>query len=203
MGLRPVSCCLGVPPTWTPDCTLPFAVKAETGFSLLETLVAVTLLSIGVGALAQLSVISADANRRARAITTASVLAQQKMEQLRALTWRFDPLGLRVSDETSDTSVTPEAPTGGTGLSVSPAASLATNTPGYCDFVDPSGRLLGDGGGGSEVPANALYIRRWSIAGVPADPENTIAIQVLVTTTGAQHSGESARLVSVRTRRGV
>ena len=182
---------------------LSLTVKAEAGFSLLETLVAVTLLSIGVGSLAQLSVIAADANRRARVITTASLLAQQKMEQLRALTWRFDPIGLRVSDETSDTSVTPEAPTGGAGLSVSPAASLATNTAGFCDFVDASGRLLGDGAGGSAVPPGTLYIRRWSIAPVPADPDNTIAIQVLVTTTGAQHSGESARLVSVRTRRGV
>jgi prepilin-type N-terminal cleavage/methylation domain-containing protein len=178
-------------------------VKTEAGFSLLETLVAVTILSIGVGALVQLSVIAAGATRRARAITTASVLAQQKMEQLRALAWKFDPAGRRVSDLTSDTSATPEAPTGGTGLRVSPAESLAVNTAGYCDFVDASGRLLRGGRGGSVAPANTLYIRRWSIARVSAAPDDTIAIQVLVTMIGGEHAGESARLVSVRTRRGL
>lgn len=177
-------------------------MKAEAGFSLLEALVAVTILSVGVGALAQLSVIAADANRRARAITTAALLAQQKMEQLRALVWRFDRAGQRISDDASDTSVAPEAPTGGTGLRPSPATSLTTNTPGYYDFVDASGLLLGDGGGGP-APVNALYVRRWSIAPVPADPDRTIAIQVVVTAIGVDRAGESARLVGVRTRRGV
>ena len=174
-------------------------MKADAGFSLLETLVAVTLLGVGVGALAQLSVIAADAGRRARGITTASVLAQQKMEQLRALAWWFDRAGQRVTDDASDTSIAPESPTGGRGLSLSPAASLTTNIPGYYDYVDASGRLLGDGGGGT-VPTDARYIRRWAIAPVFGDPDDTIAIQVLVAPTGARRAGEAARLIMVRTR---
>ena len=181
---------------------LRLAMETDAGFSLLETLVAVTVLSVGVGALAQLSMLASSANRRARAVTTGSVLAQQKIEQLRALTWRFDLDGARLSDASSDTRTVPEAPTGGTGLSPSPPASLITNTAGYCDFADASGVVLGGGGGGSVPPSGTLYVRRWSIAPVPADPDNTIVIQVLVTTIGAERVKESAHLVSVRTRRG-
>lgn len=196
------------------DCKLHFVVscsvrhrvrrlvRSEGGFSLIETLVAVTLLVVGVGALAQLFVISTRANGRARSISTASLLAQAKTEQLRALTWGFDPFGLPVSDTTSDTRVEPEQSTGGTGLSVSPPDTLARNVAGYCDFVDATGRLLGDPANDARVPAAAIYVRRWSVDPLPADPGNTIVIQVLVMPATTERSGESARLVSVRTRRG-
>ena len=181
--------------------TLPVAARHDDGFSLLETLVAIALLTVGVGALAQLVVIATQANRRATSITTASILAQEKAEQLRALAWGFDRFGLPVSDTTSDTRVEPESSTGGTGLSASPPDALGRNVPGYCDFVDATGRRLGDPASGARVPDRAMYVRRWSIDPLPANPDNTIVIQVLVTLAAAQRPEESARLVSVRTRR--
>jgi type II secretory pathway pseudopilin PulG len=177
-------------------------VKSSAGFSLLETLVAITLLTVGVCSLAQLFVISARANQRAHAITTASVLAQQKMEQLRALMWGVDDLGRALTDTTSDTTTMPERPAGGVGLSPSPGNTLAMDTPGYCDFVDAFGELVDAGAGPSSVPAASVYTRRWSITRVPANPDNTIVVQVRVIATTPWGQGESASIVGVRTRRG-
>ena len=185
--------------TWAPR---------EGGFSIVEVLVATTIVIVAVAALAQLLALSTRANASAKSTTYASVLAQQKMEQLRALTWGFDVLGLPVSDTTTNLTVMPEAAAGGTGLSASPANSLDTNTEGYCDFVDRFGRPLG---GGTTPPAGAVYVRRWSVEPLPANPDNTIVLQVLVTTSRGRNdvgtsstslrSPNAARLVSVKTRK--
>src|SRR5437870_3172963 len=99
-------------------------MKTERGFSLLEVLIATTILATAVTALAQLFAVSTRANANARTTTFASVLAQQKMEQLRGLTWGFDIQGLPTSDTSTDLTVVPEKPTGGTGLSPSPGGTL-------------------------------------------------------------------------------
>jgi prepilin-type N-terminal cleavage/methylation domain-containing protein len=180
---------------------------AERGFSLLEVLVAATVLTVGLAALAQLFLISTRANVSAKSTTTAVILAQQKVEQLRGLTWGFDMLGLPVSDYMSDTTVNPEAPTGGTGLRPSPPGALETNHEGYCDFLDQYGFSLG---GGKTAPRGAVYTRRWSIEPLPANPRNTLILQVLVTRVrdAASDAGkktrrlpEEARIVSVKTRK--
>src|SRR5207344_2437984 len=103
-------------------------------------------------------------------------------------TWGFDALGLPVTDTTTDVSAVPET-SGGRGLSLSPAHSLGTNSEGYCDFVDAFGRPLG---GGTAPPAGTAYIRRWSIEALPADPDNTIVLQVLVTRAGSGHGADTS-----------
>jgi len=131
-------------------------------------------------------------------------LAQQKLEELRALTWGFDTQGLPIADTTTDTAANPSRPTGGTGLSSSPSGSLDENTSGFVDYVDRFGDKLG---GGAAPPAGALYTRRWSIQPLPQDPGNGLIIQVLVkrtaVATGLVRPGRllaDARLVTVRTR---
>jgi prepilin-type N-terminal cleavage/methylation domain-containing protein len=173
-------------------------VKSDAGFSLLETLVAVTLLTIGVCGIAQLSVIATQANQRAQAITMASLLGQEKIEQLRALAWGIDELGTPITDTDSNTGILPAAPTGGPGLRFSPGDALTTNASGYCDFLDHAGRLLN---GAAGVPENAAYIRRWSIEPLATDPANTLVIQVRVVARMSEHSTESVRLLTIRARR--
>lgn len=127
---------------------------------------------------------------------------QAGQEQLRALTWGLDDLGRALTDTTSDTTTVPERPSGGMGLSPSPGNTLATDTPGYCDFVDAFGGLLDGGAIAASAPTGSVYTRRWSITRVPADPDNTIVIQVRVIARTPWGQGESASLVGVRTRRG-
>jgi len=82
----------------------------DRGFSLLEVLVATTLLTVALSSLAQLLLFASRANAGARATTQAVVLAQDKMEQLR---------GMDISE-----------------LAVSPPGALVANVAGYVDYVD-------------------------------------------------------------------
>ncbi len=160
----------------------------ERGFTLLEVLIATTLLFVGVAALAGLSMMATRANTAARTTTFASLLAAQKMEELRSLTWGYDALGQPRSD-----------------LTPSPADALSHNTSGYCDFLDAAGRSLG---GGSSPPAQAAFVRRWSIEPLPSNPANTLVLHVLVMRVRSDQSGvahalpDEASLVTVRTRTG-
>ena len=176
-----------------------FVVRRAEGFSLLETLVAVSVFAVGISALAQLIVLATHLNQRSKAVTLATLLAQEKIEQLRALAWGVDVLGLAVTDLSSDTAVVPEAGSGGTGLGPSPENSLAVNADGYCDFADASGRLLSGAGPALAVPAGAAFIRRWSVKALSA---STLLIQVHVLGR-APSSGVLARLATVRARRAV
>jgi type II secretory pathway pseudopilin PulG len=179
----------------------------DGGFSLVEVLIATSLLATSLVALAQLFAISVKNNAVAKNGTFTQVLAGQKMEQLRGLTWGFDPLGLPISDVATDTTVSPEVTTGGKGLAPSPSNTLQSNTDGYVDYLDPNGNALG---GGTVVPDNASFIRRWFIEPLPTNPNNTLVIQVLVTrrrNRGTADLGsvarapEEARLITVKTRK--
>lgn len=181
--------------------------NSESGFSLVETLVATAILATSLVSLAQLFVVATQSNAVAKNGGTTMILAQQKMEQLRGLTWGFDSVGLPLSDTTTDTAKSPET-AGGTGLLPSPANSLWANTDGYVDYISATGRSLG---GGTSVPTGTAYIRRWSIDPLPTNPNNTLIIQVLVTRPQTQTQGgtqrlgtrfpEESRLVGMKTRK--
>jgi type II secretory pathway pseudopilin PulG len=175
----------------------------ERGFSLIETLIAIGLLIVVAGSLAQLFAIGQRSNARARDFSMSSILAAAKVEQIRSLSWGFDLAGQPLTDRSADLSVSPERPTGGVGLHTSPSDALDRNVDGYCDFLDASGVPLGTG---SSPPLNTSYIRRWSVVPVAADPVNGLVIQVRVvgrsaaeTRAGRPAAGE-ARLVSIRAR---
>ena len=79
--------------------------------------------------------------------------------------------------------------------------------PPYVDYLDDAGRWVGHD---ADPPANAVFIRRWAVWPLPADPERTLVLQVLVTTVRDDRSratewngrtGVEALLVSVRTRK--
>jgi Tfp pilus assembly protein PilV len=62
----------------------PFGPASQRGYSLVDALVASGLLAAAVAGLAQLFVVAARANADARDTTYATVLAAQKIEELRA-----------------------------------------------------------------------------------------------------------------------
>jgi len=184
--------------------------SSSRGFSLVEVLVAMGLLTVVSLGVAQLFALSTRANVIAKGATSTTAMAEQKLEQLRGLTWGFDIAGqgLPLSDTTTNLTVTP--PThDGSGLNPSPTDALEQNTAGFVDFLDGGGNWVGTG---SIPPATAVYIRRWSIQPLPTNPNNTLVIQVLVTpVTNEQARVESqytrtrmagdALLVTVRTRK--
>jgi prepilin-type N-terminal cleavage/methylation domain-containing protein len=189
-----------------------FSSSSQRGFSLVEVVIAMGLLTTVSLGVAQLFAVSTKANRTARNQTSAVALAEQKIEQIRSLSWGFDlnGLGLPVTDTTTNLAVYPHTNTGG-GLNPSPADSLLFNRDGFVDYLDGNGAWVGTG---ATPPGNAAYIRRWSILPLPTNPNNTLVIQVLVTpvademqrvettdrTTRPRLAGD-AMLISVKTRK--
>jgi prepilin-type N-terminal cleavage/methylation domain-containing protein len=86
--------------------------RSARGFTLVEALVAVALVAAAIGAVAQLAALAAAATRAARSGTMATFLAQDKMEELRALAPQLQP---------------------------SPADALERNVAAYSDFRDTRG----------------------------------------------------------------
>jgi prepilin-type N-terminal cleavage/methylation domain-containing protein len=171
-----------------------FSFNNKHGFSLVEVVIAMCLLTVMSLGVAQLFATSTKANLTARGVTSTTPLAEQKMEQLRSMTWGFDDQGqgLPVTDTTSNIAVNPPTQSG-TGLNPSPTDSLERNTPGFVDFLDAGGNWVGTG---TEGPATTAYIRRWSIQPVPTNPNNTLVLQVLVTPVAS----EKGRVASQYTR---
>jgi prepilin-type N-terminal cleavage/methylation domain-containing protein len=190
-----------------------FNFRSAKGFSLVEVLVAMGLLTVVSLGVAQLFAVSTRANQVAKGQTSTTALAEQKLEQLRALTWGFDTdgQGLPVSDSSSNLSTDPPTATGN-GLNPSPTDSLESSSDGYVDYLDANGQYVGTG---ADIPANAVYVRRWAIQPLPTNPNNTLILQVFVTpvtnervrragtggTSGQRRLPGDALLVSVKTRK--
>lgn len=181
--------------------TLEPIVQADGGFTLIEVLTAVAILTLSVLGLVQAFTGTARATALARRMTVTSTVAAQKLEQLRGLAWGYDMAGLPLSDRQADTTVVPELPSGGRGLAASPSGALHANAAGYCDFLDAHGRSLG---GGTAPPPAAVYVRRWSIQPLPADPADTLVLQVRVLSREAASLGAEdpgvVTLTTIRTR---
>jgi hypothetical protein len=180
--------------------------SSEAGFSFPEVIVATLIMVTGVVSMAGMFVMATRSNITARNTSFATILAEQKLEQLRSLAWGFDVQNLPVSDTATDTTVVPESPIGGTGLAPSPAEALHRNTKGYVDHLDAWGEIVGNE---EKAPNTALYTRRWSIEPLPNNPNNTLILQVLVTRhldrpedggRGVRLADE-ARVITVKTRK--
>jgi prepilin-type N-terminal cleavage/methylation domain-containing protein len=161
--------------------------NAADGFTLIEVLVALTLVAaIAIGTL-QLFVVAARSSASAQHQSALTWLAVQKIEQLSGLTMASDEAtGVTLTDSSSNTADEPMT-AGGTGLSISPPDSLDRNAPGYVDYVDDAGRLVS---GGSSPPASAVYVRRWRIRATPG--VDALAIDVLAITAAQVRANPSA-----------
>jgi len=67
-------------------------MEAEKGFTLVEVMLAVCILSIGLLAIASMHVSSIDANSGSRRLTEAMNYAQDKLEELQTLSYSDDML---------------------------------------------------------------------------------------------------------------
>lgn len=184
--------------------------SSNRGFSLVEVVFALGILMAVALGVAQLFAMSTRANLVGRGSTMTTALAEQKLEQIRSLTWGFDEdgLGLPVTDTSTNLSVWPLTQDG-SGLNPSPTDSLEENKAGYFDYLDAHGSWVGNG---TTAPGTAVYVRRWCILPLPTNPNNTLVIQVLVSPlaneiarretafTRTRMAGD-ALLISVKTRK--
>jgi prepilin-type N-terminal cleavage/methylation domain-containing protein len=145
------------------------------GFTLLEVVIALSILCVVVLTVAQLFAVSVEGMAVSRAQTVSATLAAARLEQLRALAFVFDDAGARVTDLSTDLS-RDEPASGGSGLSIAGTDSLSTNTTGFVDYLDLHGRWVGNG---PSPPGAAVFVRRWSIDPLGGSPD-ALVVQVLV-----------------------
>jgi Tfp pilus assembly protein PilV len=92
----------------------------QSGFSIVEAVIAMALLMSSVMSLAQVVFQSARTTTLSGGRTLAVLLAADKMEQLRALAWTVDAAGLPVADA---------------GLAASPSDALDRDLAAYADRI--------------------------------------------------------------------
>lgn len=183
--------------------------RGAVGFTLIEVLIAILLLVLTSVGVAQLVAMATKAIRASREQALTVLLAAAKMEQLRALEWTYvstSGVAVERSDFTTNL-IAPDLSGAGLGLSSSPAGALAGNTSFHAEYLDGRGRWAGSG---ALPPPDAVFVRRWAIVPVPADPARSLVLQVLVTTVQQDRqrggpwrirSGTEAALVTVLTRK--
>jgi hypothetical protein len=165
------------------------AFEDARGFSLAEVVICAGLLVAVASGVSQLVAMAVRASDAARTRTIATMIAAQRMEQLRALAWGAE------TDLTTDLSTNPPTASG-RGLQPSPAGALASNLPPYVDHLTGAGEWAG---AGPAPPGGGVYTRRWSVRPLERDPNHTLILEVLVTRAGAA-SNQGVHLLSVRSR---
>jgi hypothetical protein len=143
-------------------------LSPERGTTLIETMIALTILLVVMGGLITIAAMAStttENNGHLAARTTED--AQDKMEQL---------LVLAYTNTSTDTTVFPASPAGGSGLAIGGSLNTAAPVNGYVDWLAADGSLLG---GGVAQPAGWFYERVWQVS---AYSPNVKQISVLVTT---------------------
>jgi type II secretory pathway pseudopilin PulG len=136
------------------------ALRNNRGTTLLEAVVAASLLvTLAVGT-ASLILLARRLGDRAEQLIAATTLAAARLEALRAIPWQYDIDGAQ-----------PEFP----GLAFSPADALNRNSTGFWDATDESGQVLP-----GHAPAGAAFVRRWSIVPALTGPALAKALEVCV-----------------------
>lgn len=161
-----------------PHTTIQLATDAsESGFSLLETMVAMAILLVAAAGLLPLGLVAfSTSENQGHLSARAAEYAQDKLEQLMALSY---------GDTTSDTRVFPAPETGGSGLTVGGNSNPAAPVANYVDYLDIDGTLIPSPSGAP--PAGWYYQRVWQVTLPQANLK-----QITVTATVARAVGSWA-----------
>jgi prepilin-type N-terminal cleavage/methylation domain-containing protein len=148
----------------------------ERGFTLLETVFALSLLLVVAAGIAPLSLVAVKATENQGHLAARTTeYAQDKLEQLMALAY---------GDSTSDTRVFPSTDVNGSGLTIGGNSDPSAPVMLYVDYLDINGTLIATNG--NAVPAGWFYKRVWQVSSPRA---NLKKIDVTATVRVASQGG--------------
>jgi prepilin-type N-terminal cleavage/methylation domain-containing protein len=164
------------------NTSISLSRKSHAGMSLLETMIALTiLLIVAAGMMGLATIATSTTETQGHLATRTTEYAQDKMEQLLALAFCDGPPNTTATDTTVFPAVVNASGTGLAGCTnpggnpptASSGGSLDPTNPatGYVDYLDTSGNLVSGTG-------NWEYIRVWQIS-VPSGSSGLKQIAVL------------------------
>ena len=153
-------------------------LQQEKGFTLVETLIALVILSFGLMALAQVLAMTLLMNKNnGRDASKTVALAHDKMEELGSLNF---------TDTATNLTANPPYPTNGVGLTAGGSIAPAATVDGYVDYLDD--------GGSRTTAASAAFTRQWQII---SDTANLKRIMVSVASNKSFKYGTAPVTVTV------
>ena len=154
-------------------------VSSAHGFSVIEAIAAAAVIAVALTTLAQLASLASRQNVTARRATSALVLAQAKLEELRSLPWRFDADGSRVSSP---------------ALAPSPPNALTADLEGWIERLDRFGAPVDD-------QRLVHYRRRWAVVPLTPFDLDALTLQVCVVGESTPDALPDACVAAIRLRK--
>ena len=130
--------------------------ESQEGFSLIEVMIAIVILTVGLLSLAQMMVVATNANAVAGRMTASAALAKQQLELLKAAPFYTNPANPSIG------SMNPLLAAGG---------DLDSNDAGYFQLYDADGQPVDPGQG-------ALFVVRWQITLI-VEPKGVMPLAML------------------------
>jgi prepilin-type N-terminal cleavage/methylation domain-containing protein len=146
----------------------------ERGFSLIEVMIAILILTIGLLSLAQMMMIAANSNALSGRMTASAALAKEQLELLKAAPFYLNPADISV---------------GGMNPMLVEGGSLTSDDANYHQYYDPDGQPLVPNG-----PNGAAYRVRWQIRTV-VPPGGDMPLAMLQITVRCEGLGAAYRFV--------
>ena len=158
--------------------------KGRAGFSLIEVMIAIVILTVGLLSLAQMMVVATNANAVAGRMTASAALAKQQLELLKAAPFYTNPANPSLA------AMNPLLAEGG---------DVDSNVADYFQLYNADGEPVDPGDG-------SLFVVRWQIEQL-VDPKGSMPLAMLRITVRCLPSSESgiflgvgdARFVTFRT----
>lgn len=177
---------------------------SQLGMSLLETMIALTvLLIVTVGVMSMATIAVQTTENQGHLESRVTEYAQDKMEQLVGLAYGDSSTDTTVFPACSPQTINPAACTTGTGLAIggssNPASPVTTPGNGYVDYLDSAGNLTTVG----STTSPWYYIRVWKIEQAATNLKRITVTAQVRSTVGGTGSGAgalpTATVVSLKT----
>jgi prepilin-type N-terminal cleavage/methylation domain-containing protein len=138
--------------------------ESERGFSLVEVMIAILILTIGLLSLAQMMMVATNANALSGHMTASAALAKEQLELLKAAPFYLNPADI------SSGSINPMLQVGG-----DIDADRSGGGQDYFQYYDPDGQPLVPNG-----PSGGAYVVRWQVEEVvPPSGNGTLPLSMV------------------------